>query len=129
LITVRDKEGCQNGPAFGHRDGSATSMAEYNNVLHLFLMQIKESQPELVAPTDNIKSNYSFFHTLRRTAKGRAQGANLDIGVQNVMNRWKKIEEAWAKCPQFNMVDCYSHARDLMLVAWRYLLCAIIETA
>jgi hypothetical protein len=53
-------------------------------------------------------------------AKGRARGANLDIGVQNAMNRWRKIVEAKGKRPQFNMVDQYSHARDLMLVTWRY---------
>ncbi len=45
----------------------------------------------------------------------------MDIGVQNAMNRWKKIKEARGKCPQFNMVEHYSHARDLMLVMWRYL--------
>jgi len=32
--------------------------------------------------------------------------------VQNTMNRWKKIE--------FNMVDHYSQAQDLMPVTWRY---------
>ncbi len=36
------------------------------------------------------------------------------------MNRWRKIEEAKGKRPQFSMVDHYSHARDLMPVTWRY---------
>ncbi len=97
------------------------SMAEYDNVLHLFLRWIQEAQPELITPTDNIESNYSFSRTFRRAAERRVQGANLDIGVKIAINRWRKIEEARGKCFQLNMVDHYTHARDLMPVTWRYL--------
>jgi hypothetical protein len=36
------------------------------------------------------------------------------------MNRWKTVERAKGKQPQWNMVDNYSDARDLMPVTWRY---------
>jgi hypothetical protein len=59
--------------------------------------------------------------TFCRTAEGRAWAANLDTGIQNAMNRWKKIEQTKGMCSRFNMVDHNSHARDLMHVTWRYL--------
>ncbi len=73
-----------------------------------------------ISEADNVHANYGFSRTFRRTAEGRARAANLDTGIQNAMNRWKKIEQAKGKCPRFNMVDHYSHARDLMHVTWRY---------
>jgi hypothetical protein len=70
LIRVQDKEGCWTGHTFGHRDGhrdgSVSSMAEYDNKLRLFLRQIQEAQSELIAPSDDIESNYSFPRTFRR---------------------------------------------------------------
>jgi hypothetical protein len=66
--------------------------------------------PNLILPTDDVEANYGFSRTFRRMAEGRARGANLDSGVQNAINRWRKIEEAKGKRPQFNMVDHYSHA-------------------
>jgi hypothetical protein len=40
--------------------------------------------------------------------------ASLDEVVQIVMNRWRRIDQG------FNMVEHYTHARDLMPVTWRY---------
>jgi hypothetical protein len=95
-------------------------MSEYDNMLHFFLQKVQDTHPNLILPTDDVEANYGFSHIFRRTAKGRARGANLDSGVQNAMNRWRKIEEAKGKRPRFNMVDHYSHARELMPVTWRY---------
>jgi len=50
----------------------------------------------------------------------KAWVANLDSGDQNAMSRWRKIEVAKGKRPRFNMVDHYSHAKDLIPVTWRY---------
>jgi hypothetical protein len=96
-------------------------MREYNSILHHFLERIQNKNPNLISETDDIQANYGLSQTFQGTAKGRAQAANLDSGSQNVMNRWKKIEQAKGRCPRFNMVDHYSHARDLMHVTWRYL--------
>jgi hypothetical protein len=70
--------------------------------------------------SNDVQTNFGLSHTFQRTAEGRACAANLDIGVQNAMNRWKKIEQAKGMRPQFNIVDHYSHAQDLMHVTWRY---------
>jgi len=120
LIKVREEEGCVSGPAFGHRDGSIALMREYDKILHYFLETTQRECPELILEFDNIHANYGFSRTFRRTAEGRARAANLDMGIQNAMNRWKKIEQAKGKRPRFNMVDHYSHARDLMHAMWRY---------
>jgi len=110
LLHIREEEGCRTGPAFGNSNGSVGLMSEYDDMLHFFLRKVQDAQPNLILPTDDIEANYGFSHTFRRMAKGRARGANLDSGVQNAMNRWREIEEAKGKRPQFNMVDHYSHA-------------------
>jgi hypothetical protein len=120
LIQIREEEGCLLGPAFGHKDGSVALMREYDALLHHFLEMIQKENPNLIADSDDIQANYGFSLTFRRTAEGRARAANLDSGVQNAMNRWKKIEQAKGMRPRFNMVDHYAHARDLMDVTWRY---------
>ena len=74
----------------------------------------------LISEGDDIQANYGFSRTFHRTAEGGACAANLDTSVQNAMNHWKKIEQAKGRCPRFNMVDHYSHAKDLMHVTWRY---------
>jgi hypothetical protein len=120
LLKIREEEGCRTGPAFGCSNGSVGLMSEYDNIIHFFLRKVQEAHPNLILPTDNVEVNYGFSRTFRRTAEGQARGANLDSGVQNAMNRWRKIEEAKGKRPRFNMVDHYSHARELMPSTWGY---------
>jgi hypothetical protein len=120
LIKVQEEEGCVSGPAFGHQDGSVALMREYDKILHYFLESIQRECPELILEFDDIHANYGFSRTFHCTVEGRARVANPDMGIQNEMNRWKKIEQAKGNCPRFNMVDHNPHARDLMHVMWRY---------
>ena len=120
LIRIQEEEGFVLRPAFGNRDGSIVLMREYDEILHHFLGVIQKENPDLISESDNTQTNYGLSRTFRRAAEGRARAANLDTGIQNAMNRWKKIEQAEGMHPRFNMVDHYSHARDLMHVTWRY---------
>ncbi len=121
LLRVQEAEGCKRGPAFGHKDGSVALMSEYNDLPHFFLGKVQDKNLELILHSKDIKANYSFLWTFRRTAEGKARGAQLDSSVQNAMNWSRKIEEAKGKRHRFNMVDHYSNERQLMLVTWRYL--------
>jgi hypothetical protein len=120
LIRVREEEGFVNGPEFGNRRGEVVLMSEYDAMLHYFLGRIQSEHSQIIDPSDMVETAYSFFRSFRRTAEGPARAAELDVSVQDAMNRWRKIEEAKGKRPRFNMVDHYSHARDLMSVTWRY---------
>ena len=120
LMLVREQKGCRTGPAFGDQWGRVALMSEYDDMLHTLLQKVQSKEPELIAPSDDMERNYSFFRSFRRTATGRARGAGLDVSVQDAMNRWRKIEEAKGKRPRLNMVDHYTHARDLMPVTCRY---------
>ncbi len=119
-LDVQRDEGCHHGPAFGRADGSVLSLHEYDGILHHFLAMIQQDDPELIAASDDVRANYSFFRTFRKTAEGRARAANLDSSIQNDMNRWRTIENAKGGRPCFNIVEHYSHARDPMTVTWRY---------
>jgi hypothetical protein len=120
LLKVQEVEGCLNGPAFGHKDGSVGLMSEYDDLFHFFLGKVQDENPELILPSDDIETNCRFLRTFQRTAEGKARGTQLDSSVQNAMNSWRKIEETKGKRPRFNMVDHYSHARQLVLVTWPY---------
>ncbi len=106
---------------FGRADGSMSNLHEYDGILHHFLVMMQQDDPELIAASNDVRADYSFFCTFRKMAEGRARAANLGSSIQNAMNRWRTIENAKGGCPCFNMVEHYSHARDLMTVTWRYL--------
>ena len=120
LVEARQQEGCRKGPAFGDRHGRVAWLSEYDGMLLPLLERIQETDPNLIAPSDEVEKNYSFFRSFRRTATGRARAMGLDDSVQNAMNRWRIIEEARGRRPRFNMVEHYTHARDLMRVTWRF---------
>jgi hypothetical protein len=117
-VQVQERERTRHG--FGYPDGSVAFIVDYDDVLHGYLKGMQGERPKLIAPTDLVETNYSLFRTFWCTAEGRARSANLDSGDQNAMNRWRKIEQAKGKCPQFNMVEHYSHAKELIAVTWQY---------
>ena len=121
LIHVREEEGCISGPAFGNAQGEGAKQRDYNEVLWHFLSLLRDDPNcNLIMNDDDIRKNYSFFRTFRKTAEGRARAAGLDSDIQNAMNRWKKVERNKGRRLKFNMVDHYSTVRDLMPVTWRY---------
>ena len=121
LIKAREEEGCTHGPAFGTAANKASYGGEYDILLHQFLETIQKESPELIAPTDDVKLNYGFFRSFRKTSETRARVAGLDGDTINAMNRWKTIERARGRRPRWStMIEHYSDARELMPVTWRY---------
>ena len=116
LMAVWANEGHRTGPAFGYRNSSVATISESDDILVGFLRWIQTKRPDLISPSNPVEENYSLLRTFHRTVKGRARTANLDTGDQNTINRWQKIEGAKGKHPRFNMVEHYSHARELMTV-------------
>jgi hypothetical protein len=71
LINMRAREGCKTGPVFGNRNGSVGLISEYNEILHYFLRRIQAEELNLISPTDEVKINYNFLQSFRRTVEGR----------------------------------------------------------
>jgi hypothetical protein len=121
LIRVREEEGCQHGPAFGKTPTKAAWGEEYDGLLHYFLEIIQTENPDMIDPSDDVKANYGFFRSFRKTAETRARTAGLDGDTINAMNRWKTVERARGRKPRWTtMIEHYSDARALMPVTWRY---------
>ena len=91
LIKAREEEGWTKGPAFGNRTGEVALISEYDAMLHFFLKRIQSEHPQIVNPTDEVETSYSFFRSFMRTAEGQDRAAGLDSSVQDAMNRWIKI--------------------------------------
>ena len=85
-------------------------MSDYDDTLHYFLRQLQmDSQCDLVTREEDIRKDYRFFRSFRKSAEGKTAG--LDADIQNAMNRWKKIERAKGRRPRFDWADHYTAAR------------------
>ena len=105
------------GPSIWKHTMQSGKQRDYNDVLWHFLSLLRDNPNcNLIMNGDNIRQNYSFFRTFRKTAEGRARAAGLDSDIQNAMNRWKMVERNKGRHPKFSMVDHYSTVRDLMPV-------------
>ena len=83
-MEVWGTEGHRTGPAFGHRDGSAATIEEYDNILIGFLRRIQSERPDLISPSDPVEEeNYSLLQTFCCTTEGESN--------QNAMKRWWSI--------------------------------------
>jgi hypothetical protein len=99
LMDAQAQEGHKSGPAFGNCNRAVGLMADYDGILHYFLRKIQNDFPAMILPSDDIEANYSFNRTFLQTTEGGARAANLDLGVQNAMNRWRKIAKQGASAP------------------------------
>ena len=94
---------------------------EYNGLLLYFLEIIQTENPDMINPSDDVKSNYGFFRSFHKTAETRARTAGLDGDTINAMNRWKTVKRARGWKPRWmTMIEHYSDVRALMPVTWRY---------
>ena len=120
-MAVRQEEGCVHGPAFGYKDGSVATLAEYDAILHEFLLELQEEEHSPFAPSDDIFKLFGFFRSFRKAAEGRAQEAALDKTIMAAMNRWRIWELARGQDPEFAcLIEHYTDAHQQLPQTWRY---------
>ena len=121
VMAVRAEEGCRRGPAFGYRDGSVATLAEYDAILHEFLLELQEEEHSPISSSDDIFKLYGFFRSFRKAAEGRAQEAALDKTIMAAMNRWRIWELAHGQQPELGcIVEHYTDALSQLAQTWRY---------
>ncbi len=119
LVRVGLAEGRRSGPAFAYPNGKLASSSEYNAMFLSYLGEIQE-QTELIEDKIEVNEAFGISRTLRKTAQSRATRAGISAANQAKMNRWRTVENAKGKKPNFEMRDLYAGVLGQMPVTWRY---------
>jgi len=119
LVNVRSADGITNGPAFcGEGNMEVASMVDYEQVFYDLLESVQEDQPELFDQDCDIRNWYGLFRSLRRGSTSLAALLNVSEGSKNLMNRWRKVEQAKGGQARFGMSEHYT---DILLTVPAYL--------
>ena len=119
LLKVCSSEGRTAGCAFNGPDGSPPSPSEYNGLVRHYVEVLRDEGTHGVLEDAELV-RYGISRTFRKTSETRARRAGIPKEQVETVNRWKKIERAKGKRPQFAMVDHYANARELSTLTWKY---------
>ena len=119
LLEVCDSEGRKSGSAFNEANGSPPIAAEYNAIVRQYVGLMAEAGEHGLDPDANLV-RYGISRTFRKSSETRARRAGIPKEQVETVNRWKKIERAQGKRPNFAMVDHYANARELSTLTWKY---------
>ena len=119
LVRVALEEGRRSGPAFAYSDGKLVASSEYNAMFLDYLEDI-QAQTNLIEEKIVVRESFGISRTLRKTSQARATRAGISTTDQKRMNRWKIVDNADGKKPNFEMKDLYAGVLAQMPVTWRY---------
>ena len=113
LVYVREQQGYTNGPAFCSGKMEVAKIRDYEEVFFDLLETVQEEHPELFDKDCNVREWYGLFRSLRRGSTSLATLLRVPESVKNLMNRWRKVEQARGKQPNLPMNEHYT---DLAIV-------------
>eukprot|EP00804_Cyclotella_cryptica_P022765 CCRYP_004984-RA/>CCRYP_004984-RA protein AED:0.47 eAED:0.47 QI:0/0/0/1/0/0/2/0/115 len=111
-MTLCDEEGRTSGYAFYDSNGQPPSPTEYNALVRHYIQIIKE-EDETLFDTKSDVTRYGISRTFPRRA-------GIPKDQVEMVNRWRNIERAGGRKPNFDMADHYSDASQLGTLTWRY---------
>jgi hypothetical protein len=120
LMAVCEAEGRSNGSAFNDSDGSPPSPTEYNAMVRHYLKVLQDEPDSLLGDKKDDIIRYGISRSYRKTSETRARRAGVAKDDVETVNRWRKVERAKGKMPQFDMAEHYSDAKQLGTLTWRY---------
>ena len=83
-------------------------------------IQIIQEEDENLFDAKSELVRYGISRTFRKTSETRARRAGIPKDQVEMVNRWRKIERAGGRKPNFDMADHYSDASQLGTLTWRY---------
>jgi hypothetical protein len=113
LMALCKAEGRSNGSAFNEPDGSLPSPTEYNAMARHYLKVLHDERDSLLGDKKDDMIRYGISRSYWKTSETRARRAGMAKDDVETVNRWRKVERAKGKMPQFDMAEHYSDARQL----------------
>ena len=120
LVRVRRAQGRVKGPAFCGMNGRVVKSSVYEMIILDALAGVQARRPDLIDSDANVYEEYGINRSFRRGSTTRARIVNVSGPDIDVINRWRKIEEAKGSKPSQNMRDHYSEIRQMVPALLRY---------
>jgi hypothetical protein len=114
LVQVREQEGRWHGPAFCGPTGEIAEAYEYESALIARLLAVQEKSPEIIGPEVNITEDFGISRSFRRGSTSTARVRGIDDKQVELINRWRKFEQARGRQPALPMKEHYSDIKILI---------------
>lgn len=108
LVTVREKEGRIQGPAFCDAQGRIARSHQYEEWIMERLMRVQTTIPGAIAQEVDIYEQFGVSRSFRRGATSAARTRGVDDKLVDLINRWRRFEGARGKQPNLPMREHYS---------------------
>jgi hypothetical protein len=108
LVGVKEVMGKLNGPAFQDDVGDILSSQVIEGALREWLHLLKETKPGLVPMDVDVLENFGISRSFRRETTSTARVQGVSDKHADLINRWRKFEDARGRRPTLAMHDHYS---------------------
>ncbi len=108
LVSVREGEGRVQGPAFCDKYGRIARPKDYELALMERLQAIQSVNPGVIPPDVEVFEHFGISRSFRRGATSTARTRGVDDKIVDLINRWRKFENARGRRPALVMHEHYS---------------------
>ena len=114
LIEVREQMGRVQGPAFCDACGEIARALVYEEAIITRLLAVQEKSPEVIAREVNLMEEFGISRSFRRGSTSTARSRGVEDKHVDLINRWRKFEQARGRWPTLAMRDHYSDLEILI---------------
>jgi len=114
LVMIREEEGKRQGPAFCDDAGGIAEAFAYESALVARLVAIQGKSPEVIGPEVDLPEEFGISRSFRRGSTSTARARGIDDKQVELINRWRKFEQARGRRPVLPMREHYSDIRILI---------------
>jgi hypothetical protein len=120
LVTTREQEGKRQGPAFCDDAGEIAGAYAYESALVARLVAIQERSPKIIGPEVDLPEEFGVSRSFRRGSTSTARVRGIDDRQVELINRWRKFEQARGRRPVLPMKELYSDIKILIPEMLKY---------
>jgi len=107
------------GPLFADEKGKRARLSRYNDEFRRLLERTRERDPSLFHAKTKIE-DFSLRRSLRRGSTTEAQNNNVPVATIELINRWRKVENAKGTVAGLAMRQVYTQAQHAIITTARY---------
>jgi hypothetical protein len=120
LVQVREWEGRIHWPAFCDSAGSIAEAYDYEGVIIARLVEVQDKCPDIIGPDVNLLEDFGVSRSFRRGSTSTARARGIDDRQVELINRWRKFEQARGRRPVLPMQEHYSDVKLLIPEMLKY---------
>jgi hypothetical protein len=114
LVQVREKEGRTPCPAFCDQLGKIASSSSYELAIMDRLHWVQGSSSAVIPPDIDVYEHFGISRSFRRGATSEARARGVSDKLVDLVNRWRKFENARGRRPALPMQEHYSDSAILI---------------